>query len=1184
MSRPLNVFGIPLEGLSLVEASAGTGKTYSITSLYVRTILEKQLLPAQILVLTYTEAATTELKSRLRTRLRDAWECLANGDSGKDPFLRELLQQNYTQGGEWLRKAIDHFDEAAVFTIHGFCNRLLNERSIDFNVIPDFEVLGDEKELLQECVDECWRQFIRSAARSDYDEMIYEFLTDAGMQPDDLLGHVREILARPYATILPDEQGQEKLHKDLEELKNKFSEIKYYWKEEKDALEELFRGDKLNRNKYRKNKEEEDWQALNSWLEKELPPVNHFERLVQFGLKMSESATKGNEIPVLNINRAIDGYLTLAERLQRITPIFISWIAEKASVLLEERKQQLNALSYDDFLTKTDQALKNDPDGRLRKELAEKYPVALVDEFQDTDPVQYSIFRRIYAGRAGTALFMIGDPKQAIYGFRGADIHTYFRARREVQENQIYTLGENYRSGEAVIASVNDWFSAGRHPFIMKEPEFVPVRFPEQADPKAKLHTGSTEAAAMQLITMSAEEEDEASTKADYTRWVIQSVCNEVQQLLNGDCLIGDRPVEEQDIAILVRKTRQGEDIQQELRARGIKSVLKSKSGVFESREAGELYRFLKAVMDLSDEGGIKAALCTEIAGYTAADLTELMEDEQRWTSVYREFQQFRTIWDEDGVEAVIAAVLHHFNTRKRWAEGPAAERRVTNITHLTELLASAEQSRKIREKNLLKWLFRKINDPDGQSRSEEEELRLESDDKLIQISTIHAAKGLEYPVVFNPFLWDPENKPDKSEVLRFYRKRNLIMDYNIGRETDERSRHKLLHMEENLSESVRLTYVALTRASVANFIHLVPYKNIELSAVIAAAEGAAPTQDRIKAAVDKSKTEYPFSMDEFLEKASGFRNTEVRNQQQPETLAGSFGKDEPDYRFKALAFNRSDLDRYPALLSFSSLSRNLHGQSNGTEEDHDYDELDYYTHRAERDAADKTRFTFPKGAKAGTLLHNLFEDISFRHPDNLEEQIDLHLQQAGFEPEWKPMLKEWVLDSLDHELREGIILGDIEDGDMLKEMEFHFPVNEGRMNDIWNLVRKDAPAGTSMPLPGGFMKGFIDLIFRSGNRYYILDYKSNFLGDDPEDYRETYLNESIKQAGYDLQYHIYSLALHRYLKAVVPDYSYERHFGGVFYLYLRGVRRGRQGSGVYYDRPSQTTIGALNKLMRGQI
>lgn len=302
MSTPIEVFKAPLKGISLVEASAGTGKTYTITSLYVRTLLEKDLEPAEILVMTFTEAATAELKLRLRNRLKDALKAVTENDSAEDEFLIKLLNQKYPNAEEKLKSAIDSFDEASVFTIHGFCTRLLTEYSLQFGVSAKFNLLTDESELLQDVVDDYWRSFISNAKEDEYRYFLLDFLTDEGFGPNELKSALLKVLNHPHSKVVPENLNKGMLFDLVKNWKAKFEEAKSVWNKEKEEFEEVYFHGDLNGVSFKADKRQPDWEILQEWLNQSNPSLAISERLSRFGSYMEVSGSKKSyQVPHLSL-------------------------------------------------------------------------------------------------------------------------------------------------------------------------------------------------------------------------------------------------------------------------------------------------------------------------------------------------------------------------------------------------------------------------------------------------------------------------------------------------------------------------------------------------------------------------------------------------------------------------------------------------------------------------------------------------------------------------------------------------------------------------------------------------------------------------------------------------------------------------------------------------------------------
>ncbi|SMO33836.1 exodeoxyribonuclease V subunit beta [Gracilimonas mengyeensis] len=1159
----LDVFEAPLQGISLVEASAGTGKTHNITSLYVRAIIERNLTPSQILVMTFTEAATAELKQRLRRRMRESLAAVEGGYDGDDDFLLTLTEKEYPNAKQQLKEAIDSFDEAAVFTIHGFCNRVLAEYSLQFDVPAEFQLLTDESELIQDQVDAYWRSFIRKDLQTREDYQLLDFLTDEGFGPDELMVGVQAVMGQSYAILEPSSPDLRSLLDLLTQLNETHEQAKKRWGKEKAEFREVLLSGDLNGNKFRKNYLEHDLNMLQEWMATDPVKISIPNRLDKYGEYFIDGAgTKKYDPPHFKFMDHIQDFLVLSAQLQQLKPAFV--IASISRILedVERFKKSHNLLSYNDLIESVDKGLKRDASGSLAKKLSQKYPLALVDEFQDTDPVQYSIFRQMYHQRGGTGLFMIGDPKQAIYGFRGGDIYTYLEARSDADAGQAYSLQDNYRSNPHMISAVNAVFSLSDHPFKLDDLIFNPAGHPKGKDSDSYLiDISGDEINPLQCITLS----DKETNKSDLSEKIILAVCDEIQNVLKGDFSLKDttgavRPVKEKDIAILVREARHGDLLQNELRSRGISSVLKSKTSVFKTLQADELLRVLKAIQKPGYEPGIRAALSTSMLGYQASDLINLLEDETVWADIIEGFLSLKDTWQHRGIEALCNRLFNEYGVLENLANYPDAERRITNLYHLSDLLSAAEKEQKLSGKTLLKWFFTKRQEESGGS--EEEQLRLESDEDLVQISTMHSAKGLQFPIVFCPFLWIPPREASKSNSpIRFHKAGENCLELMPKVEHAQSEQFHRLHYQQTQAEDVRLAYVSLTRSISACYMVVPNFNKIGDSAL---------------ATLVKGNSETSVDYDAIIRSLQECDKVECRPPIEPDEKA----LDQTEEQVKELAparkFSREDVFDYPRMLSYSSLYG--HQDQGAPSEEHDYDAGEEHLQEPPNTM---DPFGFPRGAQAGTCLHKIFEDVVFSDSSTVKEAVEDNLEYHGFSEKWIPPVLKWIRNSLDHPLNtQGIRLADLNEPSVLKEMEFYFPVNNLQPSELWKIIRGTAPGFSDIETVSGFMKGFVDLIFEAGGKYYILDYKSNHLGNTYSDYSAEHIQEEMQSAGYDLQYHIYTLAVHRFLSARKKNYNYEKHFGGVMYLFLRGIEPGKEGSGVYFDKPDTSLVTAMNEYL----
>lgn len=1157
-SSEFSLFDCPLSGVTLVEAGAGTGKTYNIASLYLRLLFEKKLKPSEILVLTYTDAAASELKSRIRNRIKDCIMVLEGDlDSKEEPFLSEVYRR-YSKGNlPELYRALYQFDEAPVATMHGFCQRLLKEDPLAFGVSPDFDILTDETVVLQEVIDRFWRDFFQ---RTDdaYLLSVQKFILDEIGDPDKLRSLLREPLSKPYAHILPETGDLNAFREPYERLLKATSTARDKVRYHKNEYMEVLDSGKLFSNVYNVHK----FTYLDAFIESlESEPVSlkSHEKAYLFSGSLYTKIKKAykNEGIHIEATKAVDQYLDALDAFQGLRSSFIQTALKEVASAYEDYKNRRNLLTYDDLLRKVDEGLTEDLVLAMRK----ASPIALLDEFQDTDPVQYNIFSRVYAekGNTDTALFMIGDPKQAIYKFRGADIHTYLNARNDA--DKVYTLSYNYRSTPELIEAVNTLFVHTENPFLLEGLEFEKAKYPEGKELKNVFRRDGELCPALNILNLEAEAEKVAQARKE----VAESVSAEIVALLSEPYKLDNNDLEEQDIAVLVRTNKQGKLVQAALQSKGISSVIRSKDSVFKSKESDELYLILKAVRERRRDDLIRAALSTDILGYTAADLIRVSADTDEWNVIREQFDQLFDSWNKMGIRRFRMELNELFKPEYNLAVYPNAERRITNLDHLFELLATFENEKHTIPDTLLRVFNSRRNDENVAS--EDETIRLESDDKLIQIVTVHSSKGLQYPVIFVPYMWDENFTKEKPYVV--HSDGRTIID--MGTSESVQKKHESLLELEDMAERIRLAYVALTRAESACYLYLCEQKEASYSSLALLAEGFESVMER-----KNSKKKKKGDFDLLNEYQQLIMNSEALIIRDAKRTSGIYPDFTSTYDLEYWSHSESNIQTGTSrkINSYSSLTSRSYDRGEEKKDGRDYDQLETgkVTKSGIRDA-----FSLPAGAATGTMLHQILERISFKEPDNLNEIVREEVRKGGLNKEWEPVVEQLIINTITHELSDGVSLSNLRKNDYVPEIEFYIPQKSVRFSDILYAIRSERTGETESL--SGYLKGFIDLTFRIGDIYYIADYKSNILGDGFQDYGKEQINRAMHHSFYDVQYHLYTLALHRYLKRTVANYEYETHFGGAYYIFMRGIQNGIQGSGIFFNKPDESVIRTLDRM-----
>jgi len=1197
----LEPFDIDLSGINLVEASAGTGKTYNITSLYIRALIEQDITVGKILVVTYTEAATKELKDRLLSRIRESIEVLKSGRVTKksDDFLENLLDEvdQPQKAVVKLRNAVRMFDEASIYTIHGFCYQALQEQAFKSRAMYDAEMIGDDEELVQEAVDDYWRSWVAQVSANPIKQPLLKLLMDQGNNPDSLADELKNAIGKPYLKVLPEKGHIEGVGSRLKQLQALQNEMKNIWEDERSELLALLSRDEMSN--YRSNWLSGWFVQMDEIFHGETATINvfdKFERFIQSYIDNSlkkDAVKRGIDPPQHKFFKLADEYWEIAQSLKSYDVLYKKELLNFLRKELIQKKEDLQVLSYDDLLLRLRNALLDKERGsRLASKMRQKYPIALVDEFQDTDPNQYDIFRTIYKDSDGV-LFMIGDPKQSIYGFRGADVYSYIKARRDAPENNRYKLNRNFRSTPQLLLGLNAFWGKHDNPFAVGEDiQYKEVTWGKNEEEYKKLTEFGTERPPIRFRRLSKLGQD-SKNKGDAREEVAEDTAEEINRLLdgghNGDILLGDNKVEAKDIAVLVRTHKQANLMSNALQEYGINSVRHSEQSVFESDEAAQLEQLLKAVAEPGNEILIKTALSLPLTGYTAKQLFAIEEDDEHWPEMLQQFSDWHRMWADKGFSTMYRSMLKKLNIQEYVIAYTDGERRLTNLLHLGELLE--EESRKHAEgtRSLLQWLARKRQDT-SKNKSDEEQMRLESDEALVKIVTMHKSKGLQYPIVFCPFLWHGPKIENKDIPLEYHDPENpdiTYFDLN-GKRDPDRSEKRFYKEKEELAENLRLAYVAMTRAEYCLYLSWDFAGDTQFSPLGYMLQDPDQAMALLKNKVGfGSNNNVDWSGDQLHQAIGELCKNHphlftLKDGKEPDhNNKGIKDNDDHTKELEAMQFKRSlPLATSYHVSSFSSLSSWM-------EEDDpdvpDYDQfMDYGNLEQETD--EKNMFTFPKGPQPGTCIHNIFEDY-FSKSEDKYEVIFNQLQLNGIDIEWQNTVSDMldlVIDKQLHEDIEGLNLSAVQDR-QIPEMEFYYQNEEIETRKLLSIIRNGATPDWENKgrAASGFLKGFIDLTFEFKGKYYLLDYKTNFLGNAISDYGKDELQHEMEEASYDLQYHIYTVGLHRFLKKRLANYSYEEHFGGAFYLFLRGMNN--EGSeGIFFDCPNRKTIVELDKYIRG--
>jgi exodeoxyribonuclease V beta subunit len=1152
--------------LTLIEASAGTGKTYTISGLVLRLVLEKQLPIEEILITTYTELATAELRERVRDLLFQALTAFQKGES-KDELIQPLLSQYRAdeQAQRRLSIALQSFDGASIYTIHGFAQRMLRDRAFESGALFDAELITEQSDILHEITDDFWRRHFYLG-----EPIVTTFALKNGLTPEKFFRHITELTRNPKLVVNPPSGA------DIETLKDEcaaiWNRLRLCWAREEGKIRAIFKDNGWAKFTHGNAEKMALLLAqLGNCLSDVAGAQDQLECLKKFALSdILRSVRAGHHAPQHELFMLCDRLLISEKDLcLGLQSEFFAWALRE----MKRRKVQRNVLSFDDLLTRLDEALSGEGGEALATAIRERFKAALVDEFQDTDPVQYSIFQKIYGPKR--PVYFVGDPKQAIYGFRGADVFTYITAAAAAP-NQ-FTLGKNWRSTTDLVRAVNALFKLSARPFILDGIPFEPVQAAGECDREPLTVNGTKEPALKVWLAI----EGGPLNKEAADGMLSQAVAAEIARLLNGKATIGARQVRPWDIAVLVSRNEEARIMQEALTSLDIPSVLYSTTNVFHSPEAIELEYILGAVSEPGNERLIKAALTTDALGVTGNELDTLMLDDDAWNARLLQFQKYHQLWVERGFIQMLRTLLLEQGVRARLLGYPAGERRLTNILHLSELLHAMCVEHRLGITGTLKRLGEQRKNPDT-TRSEQFEQRLEKDEKAVRIVTIHKSKGLEYEIVFCPFCWS-DAEPYAGQGVIFHQNGELTLDL------EKSAVHQRAQRNELLAEKMRLLYVALTRAKHRCYLVWGDFKAGRKSAP-AYLFGVPNAQDALEELDRHSKAATGARIRQEVELSLG-GETAIEIADLPNLQAQPYQSGaEAGLELRPRVFDRV-VERTSVITSFTGLIR---GHELAPESP-DYDTVEISPEdetKAEIEAPSTGIFAFPRGTRPGTCLHQILQELDFCDLENRAKIVSRNLRAFsihGFDEVICDMVQKTVSVPLET-ARPDFTLSRIAVAARLPEMEFYFPISavtpaklaqaftEHRAH-FAGVIPSTIDRLKFRPM-SGFMKGFIDLVFEYEERFYLVDWKSNWLGATPDAYASAAIEAEMARRFYNLQLSIYTVALHRLLRARKPGYDYEQHFGGAYYLFLRGIEPARPEFGIHRMKLRADFVEKLSTLL----
>ncbi len=1113
--HPFDPYNIPLQGLNLIEASAGTGKTYSITLLVLRLLLEKNIPIQEILMVTFTNAAAAELEIRIRDFVRKAYELsrdsshLSLGNSERE--ILQIFDKTGKSGEKSIRETLEEamlfMDELKVMTIHGFCQKTLLDFALETGQLFDATINNDPSVFLEQVINNFWRKEVTTLPP----EII------------SLLGEVRfnrQTLAKasvkmsegfePKAVPMPDFQEILPLvQQSLKEAELIKEFVDTHWEAYLLANSAISTGRASSAQAIKKNDPSLLIKAINNGVIKEdeldkmkvrkeiinYPPIVHFiERL-----RANRRALQ--KVP-----------MTLANALLR--KFYVIALPE-----IEQYKSRNSILTFSDLIRKLYLALQEGKNKGLIRKLQWTYKAVFIDEFQDTDSWQYGIFKTVFHTAPAPLLFYIGDPKQLIYSWRGADLKMYKTAVGEI--TQRYTMDVNYRSSPNFIQAMNLYFPTGKHcstgesnnPFCDDLIRYLPVRSGKDDLPTLVLDNEELPGLLF------------AEFNSDKTQAVVQKVLHLLHQ---GEFRHHEgpvRPVQPEDIAILTRSNREAQILKKRLSIVGVPSIIRDETKVFSTETAQYMYYILYGFL-YPDAGDLRRALYTPLTPQymDPYDLPDIQYHS-------RIFGACKESWVSQGIFAAIQHFMAAYDVRNTLLSHTNinGERHFTNLIQLAEILNATEHFRQLTPEKLLDWMAKSMEDPPLDT---EYEQRIETDAAALTISTIHKSKGLQYNIVLLPIANEKRAQNTKVKDIVTYEdiEAHPVVSFGYPDEAIEEEKQMAYY-----AENRRLYYVALTRA-VFTAIVFDDGKNELLRAF-------------------QIPNNAPLNI---------LRTIPLQEHRYPPYQA----KAKPKIKRKPLPFT-GDIRPNWITTSYSGLDTHVHKAQA-------LPPVDTYATEYDKFIFD----TLPKGPQIGNFLHYLLEYIAFdqsgQHPLIIRRASRLFGQD---QPELLKGLPEMLEQVIEADIRIGnahFRLRHIPFSQRMNELEFFFDFSQWpqkRLREIFDNIQT-----RNIPHPG-IMHGFIDLLLEYDGKFYILDWKSNHLGHDLSGYEMAGLRRAMEDNNYTLQYHVYTLAAVRFLRTQIPNFDYDLHFGGVIYVFLRGVRAG-QKTGVFTAKPTKENITLMDQFL----
>lgn len=1407
--KQLNLASFDLDKSSMIEASAGTGKTFTISNLVVRLLIEgikkgnssEPLDIENILIVTFTNAAASDLRARVLQKIHEcriSFDQIKNGDKTIEELEKtfkevaihcfEKYSHNTIDGisidniknvasvfSRLLTRAERNIDRASISTIHSFCNKALNQiysfeagRAFNVNLTQDISLEQKEAKLT------VWRSLFYNDNGFDRD-LLLNLLGFTDPENDTLKKAVKAL--EKVRLIDPDEgyygfsvksyyeEGVKKLQKTpderlkylLDTAKDLYSDFENDFfskleslKEYKDqiisfadgntvpgSLYELSPGGSFHSNPFNKglpcknflnllvstlNNDSADTinyiTSFNS-IDKivvlsEIGSDEHFFKVKKSGeFKDSQKVRDFEEI----VKDLISASFEVITEIELIKLELTTLVAIKVILKTDELCERDNVISNDEVLRQLAVALNNNKDKSrgdvLSSLLRKRYPVAMIDEFQDTDPVQFAIFSKLYLNQdaidESSHCYLIGDPKQSIYAFRGTDINSYNKAKELILENKgnVYTLNTNFRSCQKIIEGVNEIFEEYEDPKNQESAgdssankENIESQNSADSLPEKKDHTAYQyvehpfdyykNSEEKHLDSKIQFERVNCSDKPNSVRFYFKDdsskeipICNYIREVSFADsqektkandyygeiakfvaldvkrCLLEgkifekgeERDVKPSDITILVNDAKENRFIQDALKKLSIQSVyfsdresvLNSEKNdkITASEEATNIIYLMEAMCDNTNSPKVNRLLGSSLLRLSSEKFLDSIKSDKLDTEITL-LRACRESWEKYGFITAFSQYIYQHDLLCTILETDGGERSLSNYFQIAEIVQSVN-SKVVGSNAQLLWFKELVLNNKGELSEDITKKHLESEQSLVKVMTIHKSKGLEFPIVFTPYESGFMALKSKDSAV-YYDPDSKKVSYALDRDNKIKGKSvKDLVEVAALQEQERLLYVALTRAKLANFISLPSCISLngktyqsplkKLISIVSKDDSADSKGKPSKRATKKSKdkevgidttkdvvvNDPPKTQLKAVENPDLFKKLETVELDECVELQNSISQEG-----EVSSLDKGSVDNSFTVTSYSAITSGAHNDMFASSVDEKETSVEDGDSDDSKDK-DLINFNFAKGSTAGSFLHKIMEivlakdDVDKTDKDSLYNFVNSQLKydfyhlvsKSGDDEDAKNekivALSSWLYDILNANLlpkaKDGdqVKLSNLKALDCARELDYFLPCKDfkvrvlnGICHDFYESEVKAFEMLSVPELPDlkksnfkGYMNGSLDLVAKfdteTGPKFYMIDYKSNYLGNSFSQYTQQKILKSIFESRYDVQILFYSLALYRFLKTTLPNFSYEKDFGGVMYLYLRGMNSfDTKSPGQFYVKPSEALIDRLDRLFKG--